>query len=478
MEEKIKILQTDNPHILNFYKEHPQLDFETINLIVIDVLKQCTAITTTKENNIQSQHISYTIKDNAMKILDSTMKNDIPRIQNEIENKLLLQFMDIKREYLYELDIIVNTTPTTLEQRSMLLEQNNKTLLNKTSIILNDIVPKSNSQGLNKIQETIIIFQKSISEDTQILSNSIDNNRVNEFINNFEIKSTDMLQNIQQSIISYISSCEERIQTNITNLKQMFNEHTTCNVQKPPAVPIHILLNRIYSTSEVVRVPRHDVVGHSAMSNLYMIKRDNYPKLLIENNIVEHNIELEDISKFIKEVEQYNCHGILLSQYSGISSKPNYHIDCYNGYIIVYIHNVEYNPERIRMAVDIIDNLSMKLKQYEINNEEYMIDKDILEEINKEYQVFISQKEAIVTILREGQRKVISQIEEFKLPSLDKYLSTKFISINHKQGFKCDVCKAFNANNLKALAAHKRGCNRKFSNKNISIIPSNTVILV
>lgn len=476
MDKNIKILQTDHPNILNFYKEHPQLDFEVINLIVIDVLKQCTAIT--KENNIQqSQHILSTIKDNAMQILDSTMKTDIPRIHNEIENKLLLQFMDIKREYLYELDIIVNTTTPTLEQRSMLLEQNNKTLLNKTSIILNDIVPKTNFQGLNKIQETIIIFQKSISEDTQMLTNSIDNNRVSEFINNFEIKSNILFQNIQQSIFSYISSCEERIQTNITNLKQLFNAHTS-NVPKPPAVPIHILLNRIYSTSEVVRVPRHDVVGHSAMSNLYMIKRDNCPKLLIENNIVEHNIELEDISKFIKEVEQYNSHGIVLSQYSGISSKPNYHIDCYNGYIIVYIHNVEYNPERIRMAVDIIDNLSMKLKQYEINNEEYMIDKDILEEINKEYQVFISQKEAIVTILREGQRKVISQIEEFKLPSLDKYLSTKFISIN-KQGFKCDICKAFNGNNLKALAAHKRGCNRKFINKNISIIPSNnTIVLV
>lgn len=472
MNEKIKILQTDHPNILNFYKEHPQLDFEVINLIVIDVLKQCTAITTTKENNIQTQHILSTIKDNAMQILDSTMKNDIPRIHNEIENKLLLQFMDIKREYLYELDIIVNTIP--LEQRSMLLEQNNKTLLNKTSIILNDIVPRTNSQGLNKIQETIIIFQKSISEDTQMLTNSIDNNRVSEFINNFEIKSNILFQNIQQSIFSYISSCEERIQTNITNLKQMFNEHITC-IPKPPTVPIHILLNRIYSTSEVARVPRHDVVGHSGMSNLYTIKRDNYQKILIENNIVEHNIELEDISKFIKEVEQYNCHGIVLSQYSGISSKPNYHIDCYNGYIIVYLHNVEYNPERIRMAVDIIDNLSMKLKQYEINNEEYMIDKDILEEINKEYTVFISQKEAIVTILREGQRKVISQIEEFKLPSLDKYLSTKFISIN-KQGFKCDICKAFNGNNLKALAAHKRGCNRKFSNKNISIIPSNTIL--
>ena len=122
--------------------------------------------------------------------------------------------------------------------------------------------------------------------------------------------------------------------------------------------------------------------------------------------------------------------------------------------------------------MDIIDNLSIKLTNYGIDNDKYMIGKDILEEINKEHQVFIGQKESIITILREGQRKIISQIEEFKFPTLDKYLSTKFIVPLHKQGFKCDLCKLFNGNNLKALAAHKRGCIRKLPNN----IPSNTII--
>ena len=33
-----------------------------------------------------------------------------------------------------------------------------------------------------------------------------------------------------------------------------------------------------------------------------------------------------------------------------------------------------------------------------------------------------------------------------------------------KNGHRCDLCKNFNANNLKALAAHKRGCARKIGN--------------
>jgi len=84
-----------------------------------------------------------------------------------------------------------------------------------------------------------------------------------------------------------------------------------------------------------------------------------------------------------------------------------------------------------------------------------------LEEINKEYQSFITQKELIVNVLKDSQKKIFTQIEDFKFPALDKYLSTKFAATIHKQGFKCDLCKIFNANNLKAFAAHKRGCSRK-----------------
>jgi len=94
-------------------------------------------------------------------------------------------------------------------------------------------------------------------------------------------------------------------------------------------------------------------------------------------------------------------------------------------------------------------------------NSNEWIEKDVLDEINTEYQLFVSQKNAIIVNLREGQRKVISQIEEFQFPSLDKYLSSKYTAPMPKNGHKCDLCKNFNANNLKALAAHKRGCIRK-----------------
>ena len=89
------------------------------------------------------------------------------------------------------------------------------------------------------------------------------------------------------------------------------------------------------------------------------------------------------------------------------------------------------------------------------------IPKDILDKVNNEYQLFLSQKNAVVDVLKDTQKKVIAQMDEIKFPFLEKYLSTKFVAPVCNSGLKCDVCKNYSANNLKALAAHKRGCLRK-----------------
>ena len=205
-------------------------------------------------------------------------------------------------------------------------------------------------------------------------------------------------------------------------------------------------------------------------NNTFIVKRPNKTNILIESMDIDRNINNEEIKGLIQTMEENNSHGIFLSQTSGFSSKPNYHIETYNKLIIVYVHNVNYDEEKIKAAIDIIDNLYLKLRELSNDNIfEMTIEKEILEEINKEYQSFSQQKEILTNILKESQKKLYNQIEELKFPSLDKYLSTKFSVPIQKQGFKCDLCKSFNANNLKALAAHKRGCYRKNANPNIII---------
>jgi len=228
---------------------------------------------------------------------------------------------------------------------------------------------------------------------------------------------------------------------------------------------IQIIFNQMYNSSEVFKLKEYE------NRNLFFMKRFQKPQIIIESKSKDENISMDEIQDFNKIVQQHNCNGIFLSQTSGISTKNNFQIEYQRGNIIVYLHKVDFSPEKIKIAVDIIDSLSLKLKEFNNIHDENTIPKPILDDINKEYQLFIGQKEALVNIYKDCQKKVLSQIDEIRFPCLDKYLSTKYTSIVAKQGFKCDLCKCFNANNLKALAAHKRGCVRK----NVFVNITNTV---
>jgi hypothetical protein len=116
------------------------------------------------------------------------------------------------------------------------------------------------------------------------------------------------------------------------------------------------------------------------------------------------------------------------------------------------------------VAISIIDNLNNQLRQFvkSGSNDDFTVPRELLESINNEYQLFITQKAAVIDVFKESQKKVLAQIDEIRFPCLDRYLSTKYSAPIVKSGLKCDLCKSYTANNLKALAAHKRGCSRKF----------------
>lgn len=464
-------LITTNERICRFYEANKSIHFEAVNLIFIDLFDKLLSDMNATMNVTVNAQILSSVNDIQNSV--SSLKETVQSMNTDMTQQLLLKFQDMKQHYMDDVRTIVKQN--TQDDVGSLLEKNNSLLIDKTTLLLNDIVPKSQSQYYTQIHESIRSFHKSISDDTRVLLKCIDNHTMKEYMNNFEMKSSMMLQNVQQPIYTYISASEERIHANIKEnanaQNKIMHELTTFishfkdwgDVNTTKTQPMSSILNKLYTTSEVTLVASKTAVDPSAIeSNTHFLKRINKPKVLIQNINMERNINGDEVRDFIEKIEEHKCHGIFLSQQSGFSNKPNFHIEIHNKLITIYIHNCQYSGEKIKSAMDVIDHLANKLREFNNENEfEYNIDKDLLEEINKEYQHFISQKESIIHVLKEMQKKVFNQLDEIKFPSLDKYLSTKFGAPVHKQGLKCDLCKNFNANNLKALAAHKRGCNRK-----------------
>jgi hypothetical protein len=463
-------LEVSNQRILKFYQNNPHISFEAVNLLFLDLFEKIIYETNeTLSSKMQSQLLTA--------MHDTT--NDISELKENmasLKDSMNSRFTDIKKEYIEEVrNIVQDNNKENIETLGPLLEKNNNVLIDKTNTIMNDILPKNAKQTNSQLNELFSSFHKTLSEDTSALVKSPDNNAIKEFISNFELKTSVMLQNIQQPMYSFISASEERINNGINALKDgttttnatqqkiiqelgellnKFRDHQT--VQKITDKQLHTVLTKMYHTGEI-----------SVQSNTasLLLKRIRKPTVLIQSRDTPENVTTDDISTFMQLIDEQNTNGIFISQQSGISGKKNYQIEMHNNNIIVFVHSADYTPSKIEVAIDIIDNLNMRLRQFKTHNEDdCTVPKDVLDAINNEYQLFLSQKIAVVELFKENQKKILCQIDEIRFPSLDKYLSTKYSAPIQKPGLKCDMCKSFNANNLKALAAHKRGCARKQTN--------------
>jgi hypothetical protein len=334
--------------------------------------------------------------------------------------------------------------------------------------------PSFDFEGVNLI--FIDLFEKLLNSQ-RILIHS-ENSNPN------ELKSDIILKNVQQPICSFISATEERIRTHINSMK---DEHTTVQNAQTKFMnelgdifhkfrdsqiseqnndkQLSSVLTKMYNSAEI-----HNPNRSNPQNGLILLKRQRKSNILIDNKNTDENVSIDDVQNFLTSIDEQNCNGIFISQRSGISGKKNYQIEMHNNNIIVFVHNAEYNQTKIEVAVDIIDQLSSKMRQFKHQTEEdCTIPKDMLDTINNEYQLFLSQKTAVVDVFKESQKKVLSQIDEIRFPTLDKYLATKYSAPIQKPGLKCDLCKSFSANNLKALAAHKRGCIRKQAPTNLCV---------
>ena len=472
-------LTCSNKTVVKFYNEHPNIDFESMNLTFVEILNSLSQdITSSLSNNISSQLLNN-IKDLHNQI--STINDSVNRLHIETNHNFLTKFNDFKREYFEDIKMILsNNSNNTIP----LIKECNSALFDKTFIMINDLIPKNNDNLTKQIQDFIKNFHNSVTEDTnKLLSTTINQKSLNDFIQSLDTKFLSTITNSQQLINSNITTTEQRLDSRINEIKNSTEKHIldikdiySSNQSNQSLLQNNVsellkkmeissvkgkcsenilfnILQSLYSTAQI------DVVGEQKETGDIILTRKNKPKILIENKNWNKNVVQEEVKKFIRDVETQNCCGLFLSQNFGIANKENFEININDGNILLYVHEVNNDAEKIKIAIDIIDNFKSKLDEVITSNGDgYNIDKEILDEINKEYQLFATQKMIQIKTVKDFSAKMIKQIEEIQLPTLENFLSTKYAFSSSK--YICEFCE-YVAKNQSAMSAHKRGCKGK-----------------
>lgn len=480
----MKEMLVKNKKIIDFYSQNPSINFEAVNIIFVDLFEKLLGDMNSAMNSTINSQILSTVGD--LKNEVTSLSSSVSKLNTELTSSIYIKLQESKREYIDDIKNIVSSNFShNSEKLNSLFQQNTSQLIDKTTILLNEVVPKSNEGYYKQLQESISLFHKSISDDTTKLLNSNNNDdSLSTFLSSFETKSNNLLQ----PLFSFINASEERINKNVISLKDATNNSVQDKIMNELSEflgkyknssykgqfgenQLESVLNQLFPSAEVL-----NTTGIKASCD-FRINRSNLPTILIETKNYDRNVTLDEVKKFIRDIEEQKCHGIFLSQHSGITSKQNFQIDIKGSNILVYVHNVDYCPHTIKIATDIIDSLSYKIAEVEEDIDEICIPKDILEEINKEYSKFIERKSSIIDILKDFYKKFSNEIDEIKFPSLSKYLVSKCGSIlnNENETILCNICNKFEATNNRSLGAHQKGCRKKHNNnKNDSNIVVNT----
>ena len=365
-------------------------------------------------------------------LIDKIVNNDSQAFDS-IQSQILSNISDLKTSLQRELECaIANSSLANNDKIGQLFQKNVGQILDKTSVIIHDSLPKNDY--------------------------------------------------LLQPMCSVITATEERLQKEITGIKHglmsgellgditnFFSKYKNSSYKGQLGErQLESTLNQIFPSSEVVNT------SAIRASCDFRLNRTGKEVILFETKEYDRNVNLDEIKKFVRDIELQKHHGVFLSQHSGITSKQNFQIDLIGKCAVIYIHNVKYDPIIIRLAVDIIDNLSEKLKILNDNvpDNKHSLDENVFNAICDEYNEFVQKKLMFIETFKESQKRLLSLIDEIKFPSLSKIVTSNVQTIVQCENndIICNLCNKFHTTSNKSLAAHQRSCKKKITNSNDTIV--------
>jgi len=446
-----------DPTILAFYKDRPHLNIVDLNLIFIDIMKQLSTNLDARIGDAINSQILHTVTE---------IKNDV----HHLSSNLLLKLHEVKREYIEDMKLILSNTELTLQEKvAILMEKHSHSMVEKTSNLVQEYVPKQHEAHSATIQQCIRTHSDQIlaalhKTDPNSNPNPLDqvdklfNQMFQTLLSTTQTSETRLNANMQQ--ISDKLSVQKQIHETLSGeLNAFLNKYRNNSSVKGAVseIELYYMLQKLAPTDEIIRCS-----GDTASCDIKLNRKDkSLPTILFESKDYVTSVNSEEVAKFERDLQTQKCHGIFISQNSPITFKENYHIDITGGLIHLYVSNVKYDVEKVKVAIHIVDHLAQRLSlSHELGQDTAHIDKEEFEQLKEEYVRFANQKNEMAESIKMFSKQLTDRLEDIKLPILRKITGNNEVN---KVGILCDICNNWWGKNQMSVSAHKKACSKRHS---------------
>lgn len=437
-----------NKRIYDYYQKNPSINIETMNLILLDFMeKLSTDMTSLLQNTFQGQ-----------------VMNEVKELRQQLaqfQGYMITQVQKSNDDFIEKTRLVFSVSSSeNKEYLSQQLQRNTETFMDKLQLF----IPKGNEEMNRKIQEQLSLVQKSLQEDLQAYVTKSDA-PLGDFISLLDTK----LSSIQQPLFSLIQANQEHLSTKLstvkeemavsknttdklyTDLSEHFNKYKISSQFKGACSEkdLEEVLVELFTEDKI-----ENTSGKTGKGDFHLV-RNEVSYIMFETKSYRSNVDTEEVTKFANDTKETRLHSIMMSQYTGIVGKKNFTIEINeHGNIMIYLHQVNFCPDKIKMAVNIIDNLAPRMKA--ITEEEetngILIDKDVLNRINNEVALFLDRKNKLKDLLKEQCKTSCAHVDTLELPDLGLFLKDKYPEKKHKMYCHC----GYGCDNKKQLSNHQR----------------------
>ena len=446
----MNVITLEDEKIVTYFNNNPLLCPEKVMNMIIDMLENVNNNYTETLSSKMISNIANQVKllDNKLdKVYNNTeqISNIISLVQSQRDNIISDVRMILKN----------NNTDYSKEINSLIKDNNGLFISNMQDKLLTITNPDLREKIEIDINKSIKNIKKDINELIKL--NEKDSSVYEKlFSSNYDFMCKEIKNHIQDNIVPRFDGIQKYVD------KQ--NSSCVTNIGKNSENKMEPLLNECFPDAEIENTTGKTGEGDFIIHRNATTKRIA-TKVMIENKCYTNNVPIVEVEKFIRDIENIKCHGVFISQNSGISSKSHFDINFHEKYILIYLHSVNYNKDIIYNAVQMIDIISSRV---DLKSNNMNVSKEVMENIKKELLDFLTKQKLLLDNVKKMNKDITKQIEELEFPCLSNLLNISDASSKDTL-CPCPKCGELFKNKY-SLGSHKKGCKGTKNLKDNNII--------